>query len=122
MANISCIPLYEPIVVVLDNQIQIFHDAPEASDMFVKPSSVAVAVPKIASVTTNCKTFTVAAASVIPLTTSDIVVGSSDIDVESGERNNTNERQIKIIFWVFIITFLMLSAIGVMVVFVLSVP
>lgn len=127
MTNISCIPLYEPIVIVIDDQVQICQDASEASDKFKKPSSIAVAVPKIAPSRTNFKsstqrTFTVAAASVIPLTNSDTVVGTSDIDLESGERSNANERQIKLIFWVFIITFLLLSAIGVMVVFVLSVP
>eukprot|EP01040_Poterioochromonas_malhamensis_P024603 gene24603-30471_t len=68
MTNISCIPLYEPIVIVIDDQVQICQDASEASDKFKKPSSIAVAVPKIAPSRTNFKsstqrTFTVAAAS-----------------------------------------------------------
>eukprot|EP00599_Poterioochromonas_sp_BG-1_P005188 CAMPEP_0173149678 /NCGR_PEP_ID=MMETSP1105-20130129/10475_1 /TAXON_ID=2985 /ORGANISM="Ochromonas sp., Strain BG-1" /LENGTH=126 /DNA_ID=CAMNT_0014064603 /DNA_START=73 /DNA_END=453 /DNA_ORIENTATION=+ len=126
MTNISCIPLHDPTVIVLNYHVQTFQDASEASDKVVKLPSLAVAIPKNNTSSTQ-STFTVAAASVTPLTNSETVVGTADIDLESGELNNTSnidsyERQRKIVCWVIIVTFFVLGAIGVLVAFVISVP
>lgn len=82
-------PLLVPTVVVINSQVQIFQDTLEASDKALKPPLTAVAIPKNTSITQS--TFTVTAAFVIPLTNSEIVVGTPDIDLESGELDNTSD-------------------------------
>lgn len=129
MTNITCIPLRDPTVIMVDCQVQTFQDTSEASDKLMKLQSLAVAVPKLLPAATNDEnstqsTYTVAAASVIPLTNSDTVVA----DIESGELIDMSdeysyERQIKVVFWVIVISFFVVGgAVGVMVAFVVSVP
>lgn len=129
MTNITCIPLHDPTVIMVDCQVQTFQDTSEASDKLMKLQSIAVAVPKLLPAATNDEnstqsTFTVAASSVTPLTNSDTVVA----DIESGELIDMSdeysyERQIKVVFWVIVISFFVVGgAVGVMVAFVVSVP
>eukprot|EP00599_Poterioochromonas_sp_BG-1_P011503 CAMPEP_0173162090 /NCGR_PEP_ID=MMETSP1105-20130129/19025_1 /TAXON_ID=2985 /ORGANISM="Ochromonas sp., Strain BG-1" /LENGTH=130 /DNA_ID=CAMNT_0014081703 /DNA_START=105 /DNA_END=497 /DNA_ORIENTATION=- len=129
MTNITCIPLHDPTVIMVDCQVQTFQDTSEASDKLMKLQSLAVAVPKLLPAATNDEsstqsTYTVAAASVTPLTNSDTVVA----DIESGELIDMSddysyERQIKVVFWVIVISFFVVGgAVGVMVAFVVSVP
>mmetsp|Transcript_24631 Transcript_24631/g.26951 ORF Transcript_24631/g.26951 Transcript_24631/m.26951 type:complete len:131 (+) Transcript_24631:206-598(+) len=129
MTNITCIPLHDPTVIMVDCQVQTFQDTSEASDKLMKLQSLAVAVPKLLPAATNDEsstqsTYTVAAASVTPLTNSDTVIA----DIESGELMDMSddysyERQIKVVFWVIVISFFVVGgAVGVMVAFVVSVP
>lgn len=129
MTNITCIPLRDPTVIMVDCQVQTFQDTSEASDKLMKLQSIAIAVPKLLPAATNDEnstqsTFTVAASSVTPLTNSDTVVA----DIESGELIDMSdeysyERQIKVVFWVIVISFFVVGgAVGVMVAFVVSVP
>eukprot|EP01040_Poterioochromonas_malhamensis_P013212 gene13212-14502_t len=129
MTNITCIPLHDPTVIMVDCQVQTFQDTSEASDKLMKLQSLAVAVPKLLPAATNDEsstqsTYTVAAASVTPLTNSDTVIA----DIESGELIDMSddysyERQIKVVFWVIVISFFVVGgAVGVMVAFVVSVP
>lgn len=129
MTNITCIPLHDPTVIMVDCQVQTFQDTSEASDKLMKLQSIAIAVPKLLPAATNDEsstqsTFTVAASSVTPLTNSDTVVA----DIESGELIDMSdeysyERQIKVVFWVIVISFFVVGgAVGVMVAFVVSVP